>query len=294
MLIHQMDVVTAFLNRKLDEEIYVHQPEGYVEPGKEHCVCKLKKSLYGLKQSPRCWTETFQEYVDIIRFCQSAADSCVHIQIGDSRTIVAVYVDDLVLIAKTHKEMQNVKKCLADRFKMKDMGELHYCLGVSMEQDDEHKYLVLHQKQYILNMLKRYGLTEANSVSTPADLSVKLVKDDGVRKAVDQINYQSMVRSLLYAAMATRPDIAQAMGAVSKFNAKPNEAHLTAVKRILRYLKGTAHLVLKYQKLEDGSVVGYSDADWAGDSDDRHSTSGNLFLMAGGAISWLSKKHHNN
>lgn len=138
-------------------------------------------------------------------------------------------------------------------------------------------------------MLKRYGLSDANSVSTPADLSVKLVKDDGVSKAVDQINYQSMVGSLLYAAMATRPDIAQAVGAVSKFNAKPTEAHLTAVKRILRYLKGTTHLVLKYQKLEDGSLIGFSDADWAGDSDDRHSTSGNLFLMTGGAISWLSK-----
>ena len=129
-----------------------------------------------------------------------------------------MYVDNLILIAKTHKEMQDVKKCLADQFKM-DIGRLHYCLGVSVGQDEEHKCLVLHQKQYILNMLKWYGLTDANSVSTPADISVKLVKDDGVSQAVDQINYQSMVGSLLYAAMATHPDIAQAVGAVSKFNA---------------------------------------------------------------------------
>ncbi len=110
-------------------------------------------------------------------------------------------MDDLILIAETQKEMQDVKKCLADRFKMKDMGELHYCLGVSVEQDDEHKCLVLHQKQYILNMLKRYGLTEANSVSTPADLSVKLVKDDGVSKEVDQLSQIKVQKSSISSAL---------------------------------------------------------------------------------------------
>ena len=100
-----------------------------------------------------------------------------------------------------------------------------------------------------------------------------------------------MVGSLIYAAMATRPDIAQAVGTVSKFNSKPSEAHFTAVKRIFRYLRGTSDLTLRYQRQEDGSLVGYSDADWAGDCDDRRSTTGNVFLMAGGAISWLSKKH---
>ena len=116
-------------------------------------------------------------------------------------------------------------------------------------------------------MLKRFGLTEAKTVSTPADLSVKLVKDDGISKEVDPVKYQSMV-GRLYAAMATRPDIAQAVGAVSKFNSKPSEAHLTTVKRILQYLKGTVDLAMKYHKSEDGSLIGYSDADWGGDSDD--------------------------
>ena len=288
MLIHQMDVVTAFLNGELDEEIYMQQPTGYVIPGKEHLVCKLKKSLYGLKQSPRCWNKAFRDYMEVIGFSQSAADPCVFIRIKDTMTIVAVYVDDLILIAVTPEEMQKVKQTLADRFKMKDMGRLHYCLGVSIIQDEG--CIWLHQKQYVLNMLKRFGLTEAKTVSTPADLSVKLVKDDGISKEVDPVKYQSMVGSLLYAAMATRPDIAQAVGAVSKFNSKPSEAHLTAVKRILQYLKGTVDLAMKYHKSEDGSLIGYSDADWGGDSDDRHSTTGNLFLMAGGAISWLSKK----
>ena len=290
MLIHQMDVVTAFLNGELSEEIYMQQPDGYAIRGQEHLVCKLRKSLYGLKQSPRCWNAAFREYMELIGFNQSVADPCVFIRVGDTMTIVAVYVDDLILIAGTQGEMQDVKKNLADRFKMKDMGSLHYCLGISIVQDEQNGCIWLHQKQYIQNMLQRFGLTEAKIVSTPADPYVKLVKDDGVSNEVDSIAYQSMVGSLLYAAMATRPDIAQAVGAVSKFNSKPSEAHLTAVKRILRYLKGTVDLALKYRKVEDGSLTGYSDADWGGDSDNRHSTTGNLFLMGGGAISWLSKK----
>ena len=182
----------------------------------------------------------------------------------NTMNVVAVYVDNLILIAATLEEMQEVKKSLADRFKMKDMGKLHYCLGISIVQDEENGCIWLHQKQYILNMLKRYGLTEAKTISTPADVSVKLVKDDSVSKGVDPIAYQSMVGSLLYAAIATRPDISQAVGVVSKFNSKPTAAHLTAVKRILRYLKGTVDLAFKYQKLNDGSLVGYSDADWGG------------------------------
>ncbi len=125
---------------------------------------------------------------------------------------------------------------------------------------------------------------------TPADVNVILKRDDETSKPVDSIQYQSLVGSLLYCAIGTRPDTAQAVGAVSKFNSNPSEAHLTAAKRILRYLKGTADLTLKYEKSKANALMGYSDADWAGDQDNRHSTSGNLFLMAGGAVSWMSKK----
>ena len=133
-------------------------------------------------------------------------------------------------------------------------------------------------------------MSEANTVATPADVNVQLKKDDGISKVVDPTNYQSMVGSLLYASVATRPDITHAVGAVSKYCCKPNETHLTAVKRILRYLKGTAEFCLKFTKSGNGGLVGYADADWAGDLDDRHSTTGYVFLMAGGSVSWLSKK----
>ena len=116
------------------------------------------------------------------------------------------------------------------------------------------------------------------------------MSDDNYSKQVDKVMYQSIVGSLLYAAVATRPDISQAVGVISKFSSRPTEAHLTAAKRILRYLKGTASLAVKYQKSSNGTLIGYADADWAGDSEDRHSTTGNLFLLVEGSISWLSKK----
>ncbi|KAL5515273.1 hypothetical protein EMCRGX_G000418 [Ephydatia muelleri] len=291
MMVHQIDVVTAFLNGTLEEEIYMEQPPGYIKKGEEHLVCKLKKSIYGLKQSPRCWNMVFNEYMTSLSYEQCAAHPCVLVRTeGTETTIIAVYVDDLIIIAKNPETMERIKGSLTERFKMKDLGKLHYCLGINIEYDENKRCLWMHQRPYIQSLLERYQLSEAKSSCTPADINVKLVKDDGAAKLADSVCYQSMVGSLLYAAIATRPDIAQAVGAVSKFNSCPTETHLTGVKRILRYLKGTINLGLKFEKTADSSIIGFSDADWAGDLDNRHSTSGNLFVMSGGAISWLSKK----
>ena len=291
MIIHQMDVVTAFLNGTLDEDIYMEQPPGYIKKGEEHLVCKLKRSLYGLKQSSRCWNTVFKQYMESINFKQCTADPCIFVTGEEADlTIVAVYVDDLIVIAKTPETIKKIKESLAARFKIKDLGKLHYCLGISIQHDEERGSLWMDQRQYIQLLLKRYGLSQAKTATTPADINVKLVKNDGVSKPVNPLNYQSMVGSLLYAAITTRPDIAQAVGAVSKFNSCPTEAHLTAVKRIFRYLKGTIDLCIKYERLADNRLVGFSDADWAGDLTDRHSTTGNLFMMSGAAIDWISKK----
>ena len=290
MLIHQMDVVTAFLNGELEEEIYMQQPEGYVESGNENLVCKLKKSIYGLKQSPRCWNQAFRKLMESLDFKQCQADPRIFIKgsEADKLTIIAVYVDDLIIITSTEEEMNQIKVSLNKHFKMKDMGSLHFCLGVHIKQSEEG--LQLCQKRYIEKLLQRYGLQDANAVSTPVDLNVKLVADDGHSKPVDKVRYQSMVGSLLYAAVATRPDISQAVRVLSKFNSAPTEAHLAAAKRVLRYLKGTMNLSLQYKQTENSDIVGFSDADWASDMDNRHSTTGNVFMLAGGAICWLSQK----
>ena len=188
MVIHQMDVVTAFLNGELQEEIYMQQPPGYEVPGKEKLVCKLKKSLYGLKQSSRCWNKSFQDFMLDLGFKQSTADPCVFIQDEtNSMTIVAVYVDDLIVMSTSSEKLDAIKKALSGRFKMKDMGPLHYCLGVSIVQNADS--ILLHQKQYILSMLRKFGLMDAKQVSTPADSNVRLVKDDGVSKQLeDKVN----------------------------------------------------------------------------------------------------------
>ena len=289
MNIHQMDVVSAFLNGELKEEIFMQQPPGYVQSGKEDLVCKLKKSIYGLKQSPRCWNEKFCEHMRSLGFKESGADPCIFIRENERKKleIIAVYVDELILIAETLEEIKHMKSCLSETFKMKNKGEIRYCLGVNFELDENG--INLSQKQYLLRLLEKYGLSEANTVSTPMDPNVKLVRDDKYSKSVDLILYQSMVGSLLHAARATRPDIAHAVSIVSKSNSEPSQAHLTAVKRIFRYLKGTLDVTLQYKSTGE-KLLGYSDANWAGDLDDRHSTTGNVFVMSGGAVSWLSHK----
>jgi len=172
----------------------MQQPDGYVEPGKEHLVCKLKKSLYGLKQSPRCWNKAFQQYMELNGFQQSTADPCIFIRIVESSiTIVAVYVDDLILITRTSQDMQYVKNLLTKQFKMEDMGKVHYCLGISVTYDEDRKLLWLHQRQYILHILEKYGTSEAKPTSTPADINVKMIQNDGISQAVDSSVYQSMV-----------------------------------------------------------------------------------------------------
>ncbi len=290
MVVHQMDVVTAFLNGQLDEDIYMRQPEGYAQPGKEHLVCKLEKSLYGLKQSPRCWNKALRDKLVKLGFIQISADPCVFVKEEDTLVIIAVHVDDLIILAEDDQEMEEIKKILKAEFKMTDMGELQYYIGVSVVQDKKNNRVWLHQKPYISKIIEKFGQAEAKTVATPVDVNVKLTKEDGISKPVDPIQYQSLIGSLLYLAVATRPDIAYAVGVLSKFCAKPTVAHLTAAKRVLRYLKGTQSLGLKYEGSVDESLTVYADADWAGDLDDRHSTSGNVSIMGSGAVSWMSKK----
>lgn len=319
LLIYQMDEETAFLNGKLDEEIYMQQPEGYMKPGEEHLVCKLEKSLYGLKQSSRCWNKVFWECIEKIDFIQASEDPCVFIR-KDALSIIGVHVDDLMILARNITEMRSVKDSLKLQFKMKDVGELHFYVGVCIVQDVKNKQVFLHQGHYIEKMVENFGQTEAKPVSTPADLNVKLQKEYGFSRPLDVTSYESIVGSLLYAAIATRPDIAQAVGVVflhqrhfvekmlekfgqteakpvstpanlnvklqeedgfsrpvdvtsyqsivgsllhaaiatrpdiaravrvvSKFCANPTQNHLTATKRILRYLKATAYLGLRYK-----------------------------------------------
>ena len=210
MIIHQMNVTTAFLNGVLEEEIHMCQPEGFVQPGSENLVCRLKKSIYGLKQSPRCWNSMLDSFLKSAEFQQFSADQCIYVrEKGSVKTIISVYVDDLVVMCSSQSELNLVKQLLGSRFKMQDSSEPQFVLGIVVKRDD--KCLSLRQNAYIEQMLKRYGMVECNPVCTPAVCNVKLVKDDG-SKPVDIKQYQSIIGSLLYLAVARRPDISYSVG----------------------------------------------------------------------------------
>ena len=188
--------------------------------------------------------------------------------------IIAVYVDDIVLAGKGDQRMAEVKQALAHQFQVKDMGELHYFLGVKVVRDKESGDVWIGQPAYATSVLQKYGIMKA--------------KED--EECVDQQRYQSAVGSLLYLSSSTRPDITYAMSTVAKYSANPTKQHWIAVKRIFRYLKGTLNHGLLYSRNESTECVGFSDSDWGGDLDDRKSTSGYIFQLGGTAISWRSKK----
>ena len=289
LLLHQMDVTTAFLNGILEEEVYMKQPEGFVVKGKEKMVCRLNKSIYGLKQSPRCWNAVLHEHLCKIGFTQSTSDPCIYTSDGEL-TILAVFVDDILLATSSTSRLDEVKQAIARKFTVKDMGELKYFLGVTVDQKTNPAVIGLCQSAYTRKLLQKFKMDGAKPVATPVDTSQKLMKADDDSELFDKGLYQSAVGSLLYLAMWTRPDIAYAVGMVSKYCSKPSKEHWTAVKRILRYLQGTVDYGLCYDKVSHSKCTGYSDADWAGDIDDRRSTSGYVFSMSGGAISWRSKR----
>ena len=172
-------------------------------------------------------------------------------------------------------------------FIMKDVGPLHYILGIGCIQEESR--IGLTQNAYIEKLVDKYGLTEAKPVSTPSDPNVTLQKDDGFSKPVNKKMFQSLVGSLLYAALATRSDVQYAVSNVAKYSAAPTQAHWNAAKRVLRYLKGTKNFALWYYQNNE-QIIGYSDADFARNIDDRHSVSGYVFILGNGAISWYSGK----
>ena len=287
--LHQIDVTTAFLYGDLKDEVYMRQPEGFVVKGQEYLVCKLKRSIYGLKQS-RSWNSVLDQHLKKVGFVQSVSDPCIYVASEGEMFMIAVHVDDLVLAAKSDKRIGDVKKALSDKFEVKDVGELRHFLGTKVLQNKQNEDLWIGQPAYTPKVLCKFYMENAKAVDTPVDAGSKLVKMKEDSESADREQFQSAVGTLLYLSTMTRPDITYALSNVAKFCANPDKEHWIAVKRIMRYLVGTMCLGLLYKKNELKSCVGFSDADWAGDLDDRKSTSGYIFQLSGEAISWRSKK----
>ena len=293
--IEQLDVKTAFLHGDLEEEIYMQQPEGFEDKRKEDLVCKLKKSLYGLKQAPRQWYKKFDSFMVGHGYQRTAADYCVHFKRypGEKFIILLLYVDDMLIVGQDRAQISKLKEELAESFEMKDLGPAKPILGMEITRDRKNRRLWLSQERYVERILERFNMKEAKPVTTPLGGHYKLSKSscpstEEENKKMVAIPYSSAVGSLMYAMVCTRPDIAHAVGVVSRFLSNPGKQHWEAVKWIFRYLRRTSKLCLSFGR---GKLVleGYTDADMAGDLDGRKSTSGYLFTFAGGAVSWQSK-----
>ena len=290
---HHMDVKTAFLNGELEEEIYMEQPKGFIKPGEEHLVCKLKKSLYGLKQSPRAWNKKLHEQLNKAGFTRCEADHSVYYSLKDdgAHVFLLVYVDDLIILANLLSALQSCKDSLNKSFKMTDLGEASHFLGMEISRDRAARTLSIHQGSYIKTVLDRFGMADCAPLSIPLAVGTKF-PPLAEKESSFMLQYQKLVGSLMYLMVATRPDLAFAVGAVSQFMSSPGEEHLAAVKRIMRYIKETQEYKLTLGAGVKGKVklVGYSDADWGANDINRRSISGYTFLLGAGAVSWCSKK----
>ena len=293
--VHQMDVVSAFLNGKLEEEIYMQQPEGFVDQKNPGKVCRLNTSLYGLKQSARCWNQLMDSYLKSQNYEQSTADLCVYYktEIVDGEKVfilIGVYVDDTILCCNNLKYLVSEKEKISSKFEMDDRGEVNFILGMTVKRDRENRTLTISQKTYLSDVLQRFNMSDCKPVSTPVEPGQKFEKRNDDEDQFDVSTYQSAIGSLNYAAIATRPDISLAVGKLSQFMQSPSQTHWIAVKRIMRYIKGTIDYGLKFTYSDEFKLYGYSDSDWAGCVMSRKSTSGHVFRIGGCTVSWRSKK----
>ncbi len=285
----QMDVVTAFLNGDLVEDIYMDIPEGFKSVENVGKVCKLRKALYGLKQAPRQWYSKIHNFfVNDLKFICSINDPCLYTLIDSSGIlIIALYVDDLLIIGDSRSRITELKEKFKQKSEMKDMGPIGVLLGVEVKRDRAAKTLFLSQKEYLMDVLRRFRMDGSRPVSTPMERRTK--GDDGSILPAD-VPYRQAIGSLIYLISGTRPDIAFAVSKLSQFLDKPCSVHWVAVKRIFRYLSGTRDDGLLFDGSKGLELQGYSDSDYAGDVEKMKSTSGYIFILAGGPVSWKSKK----
>ncbi|XP_025693090.1 uncharacterized mitochondrial protein AtMg00810-like [Arachis hypogaea] len=263
------------------------QPPGY-EQGDPSLVCKLTKALYGLKQAPREWYYKLAGGLREIGFEATKSDISVFIQNHRGlKTYVLVYVDDIIVTGESTELVKEVIAKLNDKFALKDMGDLHYFLGIQVNKTCD-KGLILTQQKYIHELLKKAGMVGCAPCHTPLPSTVKITALGGSSFCDPQL-YRSIIGSLQYLTI-TRPEICYSVNKLSQFVQAPLESHWKLVKRVLRYLSGTSSYGLHLKRETSLGITTYSDSDWAGDPDDRKSTSGYCIFLGTNLISWTSKK----
>lgn len=282
--IHQLDIKTAFLYGELEEDVWTEQPPGY-ESGSPGTACHLRKSLYGLKQAPRVWHAKLSAELEKMGFQPSAADPALFIKPGAAPVKLLTYVDDILIITGDTQALTSTKSGLLTTFEGRDLGPASFFLGMDIKRDRAARTISLGQSRLTMDLLDKYGMTESKPLSTPLSTATKLTKD-GEPLDTTAHGYSQLIGSLMYLSVCTRPDIAQAVGALARYMAAPTTTHWQAAKAVLRYLAGTRSHGITYGGT---NLEAYCDADYAGDLDTRRSTTGYVYLLGGGAISWSSR-----
>ena len=295
--LRSVDVSHAFINSEIDTEVYMAQPCGFVQQGPEY-VCKLNKSIYGLKQSPRLWGEKLGSAMNDLGFIKAYSDPSLYIYDRDNvKVIVPVFVDDITLASKSDEALDKFVAELGTYFKLRDLGSTSLLLGVEITRNRAKRTIYLSQRQYILNKLDEFSMTDCKPVSTPMLPGLKLTSEQCPQTSEDKEEmkkhpYINAVGSLLYLAILTRPDIAFAAGVLARFNSNPGITHWKAVKHLFRYLKSTVDLKLAYgpdPSMDKDRFITYCDADHGGNKDNGKSTSGYMVKLGSGVVCWSSK-----
>ncbi|XP_020415542.1 uncharacterized protein LOC109948051 [Prunus persica] len=266
----------------------MQQPPGFEDSAHPHHVCRLLKSLYGLKQAPRAWNERFTTHLLTLGFVQSLADTSLFIRVsGSDLLVLLLYVDDIILTGNNSVLIQQTITALSREFDMKDLGQLTYFLGLQVQYTSTGIHV--NQSKYAADLLLKAGMTQCKPCSTPCLPTAKLLKFDGTPLS-DPTVYRSLVGGLQYLTFS-RPDIAFAVNTLCQFMHTPTDSHFAAVKRVLRYLAGTLTHGIHFTS-GDVHLQAYSDADWAGDVNDRRSTTGSVVFLGNNPISWCAKKQN--
>ncbi|KAK4358263.1 hypothetical protein RND71_023873 [Anisodus tanguticus] len=285
--IHQLNVKNAFLHGDLKETVYMHQPLGFRDPNRPHRVCLLKKSLYGLKQSPQAWYTRFADFVSTIGFTHSRSDNSLFIyRPGLTLAYILLYVDDIILTASSDALRQSIMAMLSSEFAMKDLAPLSYFLGIVVKRHSDG--LFLSQRKYAAEIIKRAGMSSCKSASTPVDTKPKLSAEAGAPDE-NPTRYRSFAGALQYLTF-TKPDITYDVQQVCLFMHDPRVEHMNAIKRIIRYIQGTLDYGLHLYPSSTSALVSYTDADCGGCPDTRRSTSGYCMFLGNNLVSWSAKR----
>ena len=287
--IRQFDIITAFLNSKMDKRIYTTQPKGFEQGDRQDLACLLNMALYGLVQSAYLWFEEFKEKLLLYGLVQSQHDDALFYDTARN-LYVTVYVDDVKVFCPESSTIDDLKVFLSKHYKLRDLGEVEWYLGMEINRTDG--VIILTQTKYINDLLQKHGMQDCSPASTPMmEARLKKAPDGYICEPQTLKEYQTLLGGIMHLMVITRPDLAYSISRLAEFSSNPTDDHWKVLKRVLRYLQGTKDLGLCYTRAPGLlSFSAWTDASWGEDPDDSRSTSGFVILLASGPVAYKSQK----